>query len=73
MPQRINICPKCQGRMEVGLIPDVGYGKVWVAAWQQGAPEKGLLGGLKRAGKTRYEIIAYRCTACGYLESYAHP
>ncbi len=63
-------CPKCAGSMEQGVIPDMGYGKVWVSSWQQSS-EKGLLGGLKIWKKERIEIAAYRCVKCGYLESYA--
>ena len=66
------ICPKCQGKMEVGVIPDVAPARVFVSAWQRGPAEKGLLGGLKRIGRTSYEITAYRCTSCGYIESYSH-
>jgi Domain of unknown function (DUF6487) len=64
-------CPKCKGEMEPGVVPDMGYGKVWVSRWQRGAAEKGLLGGLKVRGRLSYEISVYRCKACGYLESYA--
>ena len=64
-------CPKCKSEMEPGVIPDMGYGKVWVSRWQEGIAEKGLLMGLKGRGKRRYEIGAYRCKACGFLELYA--
>ena len=66
-----NSCPKCKGEMEPGVIPDMGYGRVWVSGWQPGAADKGPLGGLKMRGKARYEVTAYRCKACGFLESYA--
>ena len=65
-------CPKCQGRMETGFLPDRGYGAVFVGSWQAGAPDRGWFG-LKWRGKTQYEITAYRCSACGYLEHYANP
>ena len=71
MAERNIVCSKCKGTMEVGVIPDVAHGRIFVSSWQRGVAEKGPLGGLKRMGKTRYEITAYRCTSCGYLESYA--
>jgi ribosomal protein L37E len=27
--------------------------------------------GLKLAGRERHAVVTYRCSACGYLESYA--
>jgi hypothetical protein len=56
--------------MEQGVIPDQGYGKVWASSWQQNN-ERGFFGGLKSWKVKRIEITAYRCTKCGYLESYA--
>jgi predicted nucleic-acid-binding Zn-ribbon protein len=63
-------CPKCKGAMEQGVIPDQGYGKVWVSSWQRNS-EKGFFGSLKTWKVKRTEIAAYRCMKCGYLESYA--
>jgi len=39
----------------------------------EGAPEKGWTGNVKMKGKRKLDITAYRCTSCGYLESYANP
>ena len=40
--------------------------------WVQGAPEKSRWGiGIKLKGKLKLPIATYRCTKCGYLESYA--
>jgi hypothetical protein len=64
------VCPKCAGTMEAGVIPDMGYGRVWVSGWIKGG-DKGPLGGLKMWGKARFEIAAYRCVKCGYVECYA--
>lgn len=71
MPKPTINCPKCRGEMEVGVIPDMTHGPALVGSWQRGAPEKGPFGGLRRLGRERLEITAYRCTACGFLECYA--
>ena len=65
-------CPKCQGSMEVGLLPDLGDANhVFAGSWLAGEPEKRWWLGLKMKDKHRFRINAYRCTKCGYLESYA--
>jgi predicted nucleic-acid-binding Zn-ribbon protein len=69
MPQSTK-CPKCGGSMEKGVIPDQGHGRVFMNHWQLGR-ETGWLGGLRSRNQTRYEIAAYRCTKCGFLEQYA--
>jgi uncharacterized protein DUF6487 len=73
MAARSLSCPKCKGSMEPGVIPDFGYGNVFVSSWQEGAADKNWLGSLKARGRTRHEITAYRCRSCGYLECYANP
>ena len=65
-------CPKCRGRMEEGFLPDWGDGnRLRTSQWQEGLPEKSFWFGLKTGDKRRYQIRSYRCTGCGYLESYA--
>lgn len=65
-------CAKCGGEMAAGFVLDKGYGTAEVTAWQEGEPQKSFWHGLtKQAGKAEYEITTWRCTCCGYLESYA--
>lgn len=64
-------CPKCQSmQIEEGFIVDHGYGEKHVAAFNRGAPDKKWWG-LKSKKQDRLAIATYRCTRCGYLESYA--
>jgi hypothetical protein len=72
MQQRNDACPKCRAKMEVGAIADNTYNRTLVSTWIEGMPEKGFFG-LKARGKKQLEITTYRCTSCGYLESYAGP
>jgi predicted nucleic-acid-binding Zn-ribbon protein len=66
-------CPKCRRSMQAGYVADASHGTVLVSSWYEGVPEKGLFGGLKLWGKPKTEITTYRCSSCGYLESYAVP
>ncbi len=67
-----NQCPKCNGEMKQGFILDhKDYASCVVAKWQQGEPQKSFWRGVLSKDGPHYEITAYRCTGCGYLESYA--
>jgi hypothetical protein len=72
MVQRNAVCPKCQGKMDVGVVPDETFNRTLPSTWYEGVPTKGFFG-LKVRGNKSFEIMTYRCTACGYLESYAGP
>ena len=67
-------CPKCQGTMVQGFIPDFAHGTSmpFVSSWVEGQPKKSFFSGLKNipiAGGI--PIAAFRCTGCGYLEFYS--
>jgi predicted nucleic-acid-binding Zn-ribbon protein len=64
-------CPKCAGSLELGFILDATHGGGTVARWIAGAPEKSFWTGIKLGGQTQHDIQSFRCTNCGYLESYA--
>ena len=69
-------CPECRSRMEEGFIPDLIYGRVVQMFWHPGTPEDqtflGLkVGGIKIDQSEAIKITAYRCTRCGFLQSYA--
>jgi predicted nucleic-acid-binding Zn-ribbon protein len=59
-------CPKCRGRMTQGhvYLPDTG-GRV---KWRDGEP--GWKAALGMGGKSS-DLLARRCTACGFVEFYA--
>ncbi len=64
-------CPKCSGQMEQGFVIDNGYRVPIVSEWTAGAgpPQWSFWTG-KIKSVTR-QITTYRCTKCGFLESYA--
>ncbi len=64
-------CAKCGKRMEQGYIIDTShYSMPTVGVWHRGAPKKSFFG-LKVVKADKYEITAWRCTGCGFLEHYA--
>ena len=64
-------CPKCRSNMEEGFVKDEAHGVVHASKWVAGPPEKSFWTGTKTRGKKQVEILTYRCSNCGYLESYA--
>ncbi len=72
MSEPMKLCTKCNGSMEEGFIPDRGdYNALETSKWYEGPPERYLkFGPLKTSGKERFQVRSYRCTGCGYIESY---
>ena len=67
-------CAKCDGKMEEGFLLDNTHGGRVQTKWVQGAPEESRWGvGVKLKGRLQLPISTFRCTKCGYLESYAAP
>jgi hypothetical protein len=64
-------CPKCKADCEEGFLVDYAHAdRRRAASWISGAPENGWLGP-KTTGRRQIRVKAFRCTACGYLESFA--
>ncbi|HAB18326.1 MAG TPA: hypothetical protein PLX89_05895 [Verrucomicrobiota bacterium] len=58
--------------MEPGFLLDLAHGNSRrVLEWIAGPPEKSVWMGLKLADRPRFSVVTFRCTSCGYLESYA--
>ena len=72
MPTAPDTCPKCQGPMQEGFIRDLMHGNGHaVSRWIAGSPVPSFWTGTKINDKEQHPIQSYRCTSCGYLESYA--
>jgi hypothetical protein len=69
-PERV--CPKCKAKMERGFVLDQTYGGRFPAKWVEGEPERTIWLGVRLKGKRSLELATYRCTSCGYVESYAN-
>ena len=65
-------CPKCNGRMEPGLMLDRKEGSDLQARWVGGEPTpKTFFGYISLKGREPMRVTTYRCEGCGYLESFA--
>lgn len=72
MTTDVSRCPKCNHTMERGYVADIGYGAVFQSGWTPGEPEpRRIVGGIKWRKGDNVSIVTYRCSGCGYLESYA--
>jgi hypothetical protein len=66
-------CPKCSSSMDEGFVVDHTHGGALQSSWVGGPPRKSFWTGLKLSGTAKYPVTTYRCTHCGYLESFALP
>lgn len=57
--------------MEQGFVLEHAYDARGVSQWVAGAPLKSFWAGTKLPDKNLVPIGTYRCSSCGYLESYA--
>jgi len=64
-------CAKCGGAMEKGFMLEASYVNNLVPPeWAEGEIERSFWTGVNTKGRTRQTVATWRCTACGYLESY---
>ena len=66
-------CPKCSGAMVQGFVFEIDGPLRKVNAWVEGPPEKSFWQNTKVPKENTVPIGTYRCSACGFLESYARP
>jgi hypothetical protein len=65
-------CPKCNSEMMQGFIVDFHTGgKRLVSSWVEGPPEKSLWHRTNVPAEKRVPVGTFRCSGCGFLESYA--
>jgi len=64
-------CGKCDGTMREGFLVDSTHNSRRVARWAEGAPEYWFFRALKLRGRRQLPIRTFRCTKCGFLESWA--
>lgn len=71
MADSISPCPKCQGGMVRGFLPEVIVGETRVSTWNAGPPKWTFWRGARGTDERSIPIGAFRCSACGYLDLYA--
>jgi ribosomal protein L37E len=57
--------------MGEGFLLEKGDSLLSSETWVSGKPVKSYLSGLNLKGTVMYDVTTFRCSACGYLESYA--
>lgn len=62
-----NKCPKCSGEMEEGFIPDASHASFLKPKWTTNIKNGWFIPKLEN----EHAVKTFRCTSCGYLESYA--
>ncbi len=67
----IERCARCDGPMKEGFVLDNNRHAPAVAHWAEGKPEYSFLRTLKMRGRKKLPVRTFRCSRCGYLESYA--
>ena len=63
-------CSKCSGVMQEGLVVDLNYGGILQSMWVEDQTGNSV-GTATTDGKRKVKTITYRCSSCGYLDSYA--
>jgi hypothetical protein len=66
-------CPKCNGEMVQGFTFESEGPKRMVSTWVEGAPEKSFWQSAKVPAEKCVPVGTFRCSVCGFLESYARP
>lgn len=66
-------CAKCGGPFVHGFTVELTNGPPMVGFWVEGEPRKSWLGLSLPSRKEWIPIATLRCSACGYVESYARP
>ena len=64
-------CSKCNGQMEEGLVVDLNYKGTIPSMWVEDQTAAGESAVVVDTHKRKVRTITYRCSSCGYLDSYA--
>ena len=66
-------CPKCNGEMAQGFLFEIDGQLRKVDTWVEGAPQKAWIWSVKIPADKCVPVGTFRCSACGFLESFARP
>lgn len=64
-------CSKCNGQMEEGVVVDLNYQGAIPSMWVEDRAGNGATSGGIDNHKRKVKTITYRCSSCGFLDSYA--
>lgn len=66
-------CSKCGRTMEKGFIVDGRRNGAMQSRWTLGDAARGFFASFKIQRAASQPVVTFRCTGCGFLESYAQP
>jgi hypothetical protein len=67
-------CGKCGGKMDLGFVPDARRGDEQTQQWRAGQAQSSFWFGVTSdRDEAPIPVRTFRCTECGFLESYARP
>ncbi len=65
-------CPKCDGTLVRGFIVDRTHGAIRLSRWYEGTPKKSFWFDTREPeAEGGIPLGVFRCSECGFLESYA--
>lgn len=64
-------CPKCNNEMQEGLVVDFNYAGAQPSMWVEDQTQMSVGTGSNLNSRRKIKTITYRCSNCGYLDSYA--
>jgi len=64
-------CSKCNSHMQQGVVVDMSYAGILRSMWVEDQAENSVIAGIPDHHKRKVNTITYRCSNCGFLDSYA--
>jgi hypothetical protein len=64
-------CSKCSGEMQEGIVVNLNYNGVIPSMWVEDHGGDGGAPVTADVHKRKVKTITYRCSNCGFLDSYA--
>jgi len=64
-------CSKCSGQMQEGLVVDLNYQGAIPSMWIEDQVGSNTSSRTADNNKRKVKTITYRCSNCGFLDSYA--
>ncbi len=65
-------CSKCKSDMQQGLLVDLSYAGILRSMWVEDQAASTVVAGIPDSDKRKVKTITYRCSHCGFLDSYAN-
>jgi len=64
-------CSECNSHMQQGVVVDMSYAGILRSMWVEDQAENSVIAGIPDHHKRKVNTITYRCSNCGFLDSYA--